>query len=408
MSWSNRIVCSLLLLFVWNTLLTAQNRSDLEARRKQLIEEIQQTTHLLEETKRTKASALDRYFALQAQINKRQELIRTLRSEIAYADTSIFRTNDVIFSLNNDVQALKTEYAQMLRTAFRHKQNQSFIFFLFSANNINDVFKRWRYIRQYDQFRKRQAHLIVETQKTLQKKLIQLEEKKVEKEVLLTAEQKQKEFLSQELNDKNMILQALKADEKRLSGALADQQKAHQKLNDAIESVIRGEMARKRKEARNPESLAGTNTPTTAEVAEVDMALSSNFQGNKGRLPWPVKNGIITRYFGTQAHPTQKKIKIINNGIDIQAGEQSPVQVIFGGTVAGTQFIPGYQHTVIVQHGDYYTVYSNLEEIYVKRGDAVNARQTIGRLSNTDSEVHFEIWREKQRLNPVEWVGKQS
>lgn len=396
----------LLLLVQSGSFLFAQNRSELETRRKELIEEIQQTNRLLEETKKNKATTLDRYFALQTQIKRRQELIQTLGWEIAYADSSINRATEVIEALNSDVELLKQEYAQMLRTAFRHKMNQSYVFFLFSANSLNDAFKRWRYIRQYDQFRKRQASIIAETQQTLSHRLEVLENRKQEKQSLLDSEQQQKQLLTRELASKNQILTDLKSDEKRLSTELAERQKAHQQLNAAIESIIFEEMARKKRTDRTPEALEERREEAAEEIpAEV---LSENFQSKKGRLPWPVSNGMITRYFGTQPHPTQKKIQIVNNGIDIRSREQAPVQVVFAGTVAGTQFIPGYQHTVIVQHGEYYTVYSNLEEIYVKRGQQLSTRQTIGRLGKENAEVHFEIWREKTRLNPVKWVSKPS
>lgn len=396
----------LLLLVQSGRSLFAQNRSELETRRKELIEEIKQTNQLLEETKRNKATTLDRYFALQTQIKRRQELIQTLGWEIAYADSSINRATEVIEALNSDVELLKQEYAQMLRTAFRHKMNQSYVFFLFSAKSFNDAFKRWRYIRQYDHFRKRQARIIAETQQTLSHRLEVLENRKEEKQSLLVSEQQQKQLLTRELASKNQILTDLKTDEKRLSSELAEQQKAHQQLNAAIESIILEEMARRKRTDRTPEALEERREEAAEEIpAEV---LSENFQSKKGRLPWPVSNGMITRYFGTQPHPTQKKIQIVNNGIDIRSREQAPVQVVFAGTVAGTQFIPGYQHTVIVQHGEYYTVYSNLEEIYVKRGQQLSTRQTIGRLSKENAEVHFEIWREKTRLNPVKWVSKPS
>lgn len=404
--WTKAIFCLLLLWQVGAPALSAQNRSELETRRLELIEEIKQTNVLLEETKKNKTTTLNRYFALQNQIKKRQELILTLRTEIAYADSSIQRAGEVIDALDLDIQSLKQEYAQVLRTAFRHKMNQSYVFFLFSAKNLNDAFKRWRYIRQYDQFRKRQAQLIASTQEMLSLKRDNLEKKKDEKEVLLQSEQEQKQILTRELASKNEILTALKEDEARLSDELSRQQKAHDQLNAAIEVIIVEEMARKRRADRSSESLAGG--PNEAGNNLPEAALSGSFQSRKGQLPWPVSGGIITRYFGTQTHPTQKKIKIVNNGIDIQSREQAPVRAVFSGKVAGTQFIPGYQHTVILQHGDYYTVYSNLQEIYVKRGDKVNAQQTIGKLGKEKAEVHFEVWRGKNRLNPIHWVSKAS
>ena len=390
----------LFLLTVSSSILLGQNRKELEDKRKRLISEISQTTSLLNETKKNKTATLNRYLTLQRQIRKRKQLVRTLKKEIEYADESMERAYEVINALNQDIDRLKNEYAGMIRNAYRQKMSSSTLLFLFSADNLNDAFKRWQYVKQYDRYRKKQAQLIFETQSTLQAKTEQLEERKKEKERLLVSAEQQRSLLSEELKDKDQILQSLKNDESRLALELTKQQEAHSKLNDAIEDIIRSEMALKRKEARSPNALA-------SEVEETTINLSGDFYKNKGGLPWPVTSGFISRGFGKQPHPTLKEIQITNNGIDIQTKEKANVRVVFEGKVAGIQFIPGYQNTIIVQHGTYYTVYSNLEEVFVKRGDIVKTKQSIGRLGKENAEVHFEVWKEKQRLNPVNWVTKK-
>ncbi len=385
------------------TSLPAQNRRDLEDKRQKLMLEIKETAASLKETKKSKAATLDQYLALQNQIRKRQQLINTLHEEVDYANTSIGRANEVLAALTFDVERLKEEYARIIRTAYRHKLNNSFLLFLFSADSFNDAFRRWQYIRQYDRYRKKQARLILETKDMLARKAGQLEEKLEEKEQLLSSQEQQQQLLSQELKDKNRILKELKTSEGRLITELEEQQKSHDALNFAIEEVIREEMARKRREARTADAMAGAGETFPDDNAP----LSNSFQGNQGRLPWPVKAGYITRQFGKQPHPQIRSVQITNNGIDIRTDEQANVYAIFDGKVAGTQFIPGYKNTVILQHGRYYTVYSNLEEAFVQRGDAVNARERIGKLGKDKPEVHFEIWLEKKRLNPVQWVAKR-
>jgi septal ring factor EnvC (AmiA/AmiB activator) len=379
-----------------------QNRRELVEKRKRLMQEIEQTEDLLQETQENKALALDRYFALQNQIRRRQQLINTLQAEIDYANESIERSRQVLESLREDVQRLKGEYTTMLRVAYRHRLSKSFLAFLFSAESINDAFRRWQYIRQYDRFRRRQAELILETQAMLTAKTEQLELRRNEKQQLLSSEQHQKSKLNRELANKDKLLKNLKSDEAKLVAELETQRKAHEQLNSAIEEVIREEMARKRKASRTPDALTASNTENA-----VAAALGGNFQGRKGALPWPVDDGEISRHYGTQPHPTIKSIQITNNGIDIRTAPTSTVHAVFAGKVAGTQFIPGYQYMVIMQHGQYYTVYSNLEEIYVKRGDVLNAEQTLGRVNHQKPEVHFEVWHEKERLNPVHWVAKR-
>lgn len=390
-------------------LILGQSRKALEEQRNQLIEEITQTSTLLATAKKNKEAALDRYFVLQRQIKKRQQLINTLKEELVLTDASILRVDEVITFLNNDIDRLKQEYSQMLRIAYRHRKSQSFLVFLFSARNFNDAYRRWQYIRQYDRYRKKQADVIVATQKSLMDKAELLVSRKEEKQKLLSSSVRQQALLGQELKEKDSILSSLKKNEAVLATALKKQQSQHQALNDAIEKIIVGEMTRKRKEARTKEALTKT---TTKDEKATGKALASNlvaqFKNNKGRLPWPVQEGIITKNFGTQPHPTLKGIKISNNGIDIETEKEATVFAIFDGEVVGVQFIPGYKTTVILQHGQYYSVYSNLEDTFVKRGEQISASQQIGKVSREKPELHFEIWREKQRLNPVHWVNKSK
>jgi len=158
---------------------------------------------------------------------------------------------------------------------------------------------------------------------------------------------------------------------------------------------------------RPTRSYTNTNSSTASKSA---TALTSVFNGSRGQLPWPVASGVITSYFGKQAHPTLKKIQITNNGIDIQTQQNATVKAVFQGEVVGTQFIPGHHYMVILRHGNYYTVYSNLENILVKRGETVNMQQALGQVAidgkSGKSEVHFEVWRDKVRLNPTDWVRR--
>lgn len=378
----------------------SQSRSELETKRIKLLEEIEQTTTQLSKTRKDKAATLDRYITLKRQIEKRQELILTLKKEIAYADTSIVRSQEIISSLERDLSSLKQEYGAMLRMAYRHQRNHSLLTFLFAADSFNDLLKRWQYLRQYEKYRQRQAGLILETRTALTGKVQQLETQKQEKDSLLVGQESQKQLLAQELTDKNTLLNTLKTSERKLASSLESQQEAHDRLNDAIENIIQTEMALKRVEARKPEVLA-----STPEIAKV---VAGDFQKNKGALPWPVKKGTISRNFGTQPHPTIPTITISNNGIDIKTDKQAKVYAVYGGKVVGTQYIPGYQNMIILQHGAYYTVYSNLEKIFVKRGDIIEAQTVIGRVNSDKPEVHFEVWREKQRLNPTAWVARQN
>jgi murein hydrolase activator len=392
---------ALLLLLTGGTPLLGQKRQELESKRQQLLREIQQTEVQLKETSKNKAATLDQYLALQNQIRRRQQLIATLRREIDYANSGIQRSREVLAALSVDAERLRTEYAQIIRTAYRHKISNSFVIFLFSAESFNNAFRRWQYIRQYDRYRRKQARLIMETQEALTQKTLQLEKRRAEKETLLAAQEQQQQLLSREMAAKNAILKALNTSETKLAKDLDVQQKAHEALNSAIEAIIRDEVARARREAR-----AAAGEGRAAPEAE-RLPLSNDFQNNRGRLPWPVKEGVITRQFGPQPHPTVPSIKIANHGIDIRANAGAAVFAVFEGRVVGVQFIPGFKNTVLLQHGDFYTVYSNLDEVYVQLNDPVESHKTIGKLGADKPEVHFEIWQEKVKLNPTDWVAKR-
>ena len=382
--------------------LSAQSQTELEERRRRLLKDIGQTTQLLNATKKNKEAALDRYLTLQRQINKRQKLIETLRSEIELTDQSIDRANVAVESLRADTERLQAEYAEMLRNAYRLKLNNSTLLFLFSSGSFNEAYRRYRYLQQYDAYRSKQAFLITETQNTLRRKAAQAEEKRTEKQALLQSSEEQNTLLSKELNVSDRLLTGLKKDEKRLTGDLNKQRARHEKLNVAIENIIKDVMTVRRRNTRKP------NLSTADKKEEADLkALSGSFEKNKGRLPMPVR-GVITKYYGKQKHPTIKNITIDNPGIDIKTAKGAEVRAVFRGEVAGIQFIPGYNYMVLIKHGKYYTAYSNLAELKVERGQKISTRAVIGkvstdRITNT-SALHFEVWREKTRLNPVRWV----
>jgi septal ring factor EnvC (AmiA/AmiB activator) len=403
-AWS-KILLLHIFFFGWQSALSAQeSRIDLESKRKELIEAIEETSNELKETRQTRQATLNRFLILRRSIQQRNQLISTLEQEIAYTNASVERTEQVLTSLEDDLVRLRSEYKVLLRTALRHKLSQSYLQFLFSSRNLNEAFQRWQYIRQYERYRKRQASLILETKKTLQEKAAQLAADRIGKDSLLQEMRSQQIIMESELNDKNQLLVTLQSDEKRLASELEKQEKAHQQLNAMIENVIREEMLAKRKRSRTRAALEDANPPE--EVEATPESSDANFGQQRGRLPWPVADGQIIKPFGIHYHPKFKEVRLTNNGIDIRTAARSGVRAVFSGRVAGTQFIPGYQNTVIVQHGEYYTVYSNLAEIYVQRGDKITQNQEIGRLDAERPEIHFEVWREKKRLNPEDWVTR--
>jgi septal ring factor EnvC (AmiA/AmiB activator) len=406
--WKKWLIAGCLLLVI-GAAFGQNSRMELEEKRKQLLREIEQTTRLLKQTKESRQATYSTYVTLQRQINRRLQLIETLQKEVLLILETVERTTGAVQALKDDVDRLKTEYAVMVRHAYRQKLIHNDWLFVLSATSFNDAFRRWQYLRQYDRYRQKQARLIIDTQETLLAKIGILEKRKIEKEKLLSAEERQSEMLGLEISAKNRILEELKSDENRLARQLQAKEKAAQKMTAAIEKIIKEEMEKARLEEEK--ATANVNVSPSTSSSESSSNLSAGFRQSKGVLPWPVQQGVITSYFGRQQHPTIKSVEIVNNGIDIRTDHGSQVQAVYEGTVVGTQFIPGFDYMVILQHGEYYTVYSNLQEVKVRKGDKVRIRQSVGvvstdRKTNT-AEVHFELWREKTRLDPTDWVKRK-
>jgi septal ring factor EnvC (AmiA/AmiB activator) len=365
----------------------AQTATELEYQRQRLIKEIEVTSSQLAQAKQNKASTLEQYIVAKKRVEKRQALIFTLEQEINYINKSIFSTELVINALEEDIERLHQEYAAMLRHAYRQKLNDSRWLFFFSAQSFNDAAQRWRYLKQYDQYRKKQERLIYQTKRTLENKVTQLQQNRLEKEKLIEENKQQQALLNQELKDKNILLSKLKSHETKLAQSLATAEKKREALDAAIERIILAETKRR-----------------TSETATVTIEEGSGFRAMLGKLPLPLDGGTITKTFGIHHHPSYPNVETFNNGIDIQANGNNTVRAVFNGKVLSKQFISSYQNTIILSHGNYYTVYSNLETVSVNKGEFVTAGQVIGVVSSQKSELHFEIWREKQRLNPSDWV----
>jgi septal ring factor EnvC (AmiA/AmiB activator) len=384
---------------------SAQSRKELESTRLKLIEEINRTNRKLKETRQSKAATLDRYLALKAQVTRRQQLVATMQQEIEQADSAIGRSEAVLVALDSDIERLRMEYGRIMRTAYRLHLQQSWMMFILSSDSFNRVFRRRQYMRQYERYRIRQAGAIKETLQTLAVKLEQLERRKAEKQKLLTSVVRQSEILRIEMEDKNTTLKSLKADESNLVKALEKQEREREAFNAAIERIIREETAQKKRQSRTSAGVA-TGAKDKAKPIEkpneADREALSGFGATRGKLEWPVSGGRIVKNFGPQPHPTLKGVTVPNNGVDIGVETGAEVKAVYDGQVVSVQFVVGHQNMVIVQHGIFYTVYSNLSTLSVRRGDAIATGQVLGVLGS--EALHFQVWQEKKLLNPAGWL----
>lgn len=388
----------------------AQSKKELEKKRAALQKEIEQTGKKLDETKKIKTGSLNQLTALRKRIRAREELINVVTSEINSLDNQIDENNSDISSLGNKLGQLKKEYASTIRYAYCNRNSNEMLMFLFSSSDFNQAYKRMLFLRQYGEFRKRQRNEIVNTQVVLTNRVNVLEDKKTSKEKLLGMQQQEKKKLNDEKKLQEKIVSNMTLREKKLRNELKEKQKSAEKLNRAIEDLIKRETAAARKKA------TATGTKTTANTSVFTLTpeakkLSSDFEGNRGNLPWPVEQGIITGDYGKHQHPLWKDVYTNNNGIDISTNKNAEARAIFSGKVSSVFTIPGTGKAVIVRHGEFLTVYSNLENVFVKEGDNVSIKQRIGTII-TDSEegkteLHLEIWKGNSRMDPETWIARR-
>ncbi len=368
----------------------------LEQQRRDLQREISTIQQLYSRASQSREAELPRLIATRRQVENREKLIGVLRAEIRQSQQRIERSNEMITMLQNDIDNLQEEYAAMLRQAYRRQQLQNDWLFLFSARSFNDAYLKWQLLRRYDNYREKQARLILLTRQSLQRRANMLAEEKMEQERLLEAEQQQKTAIQQELQEMQQLYNSLSREENRLKTELAQKRRAEARLARAIEEAIAA-------------AAAARETFVAAESAEMDE-IERKFALNKGRLPWPVKSGFVSSRFGRQQHPTLRSVIIQNNGIDIQTEHQADVLAVFDGIVQSVEVIPQYSYVIIIQHGSYYTTYSHISSSRVKRGDRVVAGQPIGIVKTNNqtnvAELHFELWNHRDRQDPSEWLSR--
>jgi murein hydrolase activator len=408
-----------ILLFVLLLLAVAafsQSKKELEKKRSSLQKEIDETGKELEKTNKIKTGSLNQLSTLNKQIQKRAELIGVINTEITTLDGHIDESNSNITSLQQKMTLLKKEYANTIRYAYRNRSTSDMMMFLFSSADFYQAYKRMLFLQQYAEFRKKQRDEILRTQNVLTDKIHDLEDKKNSKEKLLTTKEKEKRTLTEDKQMQEKIVSNMTKREKKLRSDLKDKQKAAEKLSRAIEALIKKEMEAARKKAElasrkkgvKPETKKVTDTSVFTSTPELKK-LSVGFENNKGKLPWPVEQGVITGYYGRHQHPLWKDVYTNNNGIDISTSKNASARCIFDGKVSSIVSIPGAGKAVIVRHGEFLTVYSNLSEVFVKTGDDIATRQRIGSvITDTEeekTELHLEIWRGSIRLDPSDWIA---
>lgn len=379
----------------------AQSKSDLQKKRDDLNRRLELTKKLIAENQNSKASVNQQMLILRQQISYREQLLSNMQREVKNIDEEITQKEGEIELLEDRIAAMKREYALMIQQAYKNQKSHDALMYIFSADDFNQAYKRFKIIQNYSEVRKEQAEEIEATQVELRETIAALENDKREKTSLAEEQAKEREKLAKDKESQQKSLSQLQQQEGELKSQQEQQERERQRLNKKIEEMIAAELADE-KNANNG----------TYALSPEGVIVSQNFEKNKGQLPWPVERGVITRRFGKQPHPTLGGITIDSKGVDFATEVDAKVMAIFGGTVTSVFNIPGAGQNVIITHGAYKTVYTGLKNVSLSKGDTVNARQTIGKVlsDNGKSIAHLEIWKISSTggtpQNPLSWIVK--
>lgn len=378
----------------------AQSISDLQKKKQDAAKEIEYTTRLLNETQKSEKSSLGKLRLLNSKISHRNTIISSISNEIRIYDSFVADNTLAIEMLENDIQELKAEYAALIKLAYKNKNASDELLFLLSAETFNQAYRRLLYFRRYTEFRQNQAEIIETVQNILNENVKKLEQQKAVKQELIGRTENEKMQLSQEKGQQNSALKNLQNQKRNLQKKLNQQRKVEQQLEREIQKIIE-------EEARKNQAKDGSGFALTPE----QKLIGNNFEQNKKRLPWPVERGVIVEHFGVHRHPVLTNVQVQNNGVNIATETGAKVRAIFSGEVSRVFGISGGNTAVIIRHGKYLSVYSNLREVVVKKGDKVTTKQNIGTVytdydEGNKSVLKFQIWKESTKLNPELWIGR--
>jgi len=376
-----------------------ENSKELEEKRKQLEEEIDYTNQLIKQTQKSKQVTLTELRLIASRISKRNELIAILKKEIDALVIKIESTESGIKRLNNELEDMKNEYAKIILFAYKHQTDYNKMIYLFSAEDLNQAYQRARYLEQISEYIRTEADTIKQKEKNRQSELIRLNEQSNEKKKLLDDQNTQLSELEREQIEKDNVKRKLAGKERQLKAELREKEKESKQLAKKIEEIIARETRIKN---------AGTGSEYALSPEEKELSLS--FAGNKGKLPWPLERGVISETFGVHQHPVLKNVKTKNNGLNISTAENEDARAIFKGKVVSVAVISNSNIAVIIKHGEYFTVYSNLDKVFVSQGEDVDTKQLIGRVHTNlkgRTELNFQVWKGKDIQNPAEWILKR-
>ena len=396
------IIASILLFIGQSLFAQNQRQQNLEAQRKRLQQEIKQINTLLFSNEKRKKSVLTQVEDLSLKINVRRRLIRVTNEQANRLTQQINVNQRSISQQRKELEELKKDYSDMILKSYQSKSGQSRMMFLFSSENFLQAYKRFQYLKQYASFRKKQGEQISEKTQILQELNISLLDQKRKKENLVKENRAAEEQYRQEQKSQESLVLELKKKERNFISQIRRKQKKTNEINKEIQRLIREAII-----ASNKAAGVKRNSNVFSLTPE-DQLISDNITANKGKLPWPVQQGVVIQRFGRQPHPVVKTAIIQSNGVTIATPKNAQARAVFEGKVMSIIGFKGSNPSVLIQHGNYITTYSNLGEVYVTKGQKVKPKEVIGKVfTNPETgktELKFSVFKASTPVNPKGWI----
>jgi len=401
-----------LLAFTLGVAQPSDKQRQLEEQKQQIQKEIATFKQLLQNETKKEKSVLNEISAQKARIRLSEKLISTTAKQKRLLDDDIYLTQLEINKLNRELTVLKDDYAKMIVKSYKSRNDQSRVMFVLSSQNFLQAYKRIQYMKQYAGFRKMQGDEIQEKQENLKQAVTRLESSKKEKEKVLAESEAEKKELEIQKQEQEKLVKLIQKDKKKYAADINKKQQEAKAIDAQIKKLIAEAIAEAN---RKNAAKTGTKAPTGAEASSKFVLtpegkiVSDNFKSNKGKLPWPVEKGYVFNKFGIRPHPTEKNLTINNSGVEIATESGSNARAVFEGEVLQIQVIKGTNRKIlIIQHGDFMTIYQNLETVNVRTGDKVSFKQNLGRIATDASGkaiIKFLITQNVTTLNPELWLA---
>tara|TARA_B110000879_G_scaffold201022_1_gene275644 strand:+ start:533 stop:1753 length:1221 start_codon:yes stop_codon:yes gene_type:complete len=398
-----RLLSILFLLSSFNALAqkSTARQKELEVQKQRLTSEIKQINTLLFKNTKKKKDVLSEVEDLNLKIAVRSQLVNVNNQQANLLTRQISVNERDIGNFRKELTALKKDYAEMIRKSYKSKSSQNRLMFLFSSESFLQAYKRIQYMKQYASFRKKQGDEIAAKTTTLQTLNTTLINQKRKKEALVSENRKVQQTLEGERKSQEVLIRSLKKRASSLASSIKQKQKKAAAIDREIERLIREAIAASNKAAGKKSSKAFALTPEA-------RLLAKNFTANKGRLPWPVEEGVVTQRFGTQPHPVVRTTMIKSNGVTIATSPNAIARAVFEGEVMTILSFKGSNPTVLIKHGNYITTYKNIGKLYVKKGDKVKAKQAIGEIfthpQTGKTILQFSVFNEFTPQDPKSWI----